>query len=71
VKIFSMHVRTFRSDGMSGGYDGWSYNGMTAEQSEVNAFIANVEADILATEGQSVSTLEYRVFELEGTVSRA
>lgn len=69
MKIFSMHVRIFRSDGMSGGYDGWQYQGMTAEQSEVDTFIANVQADIAATEGQPVRTLEYRVFELEGTVS--
>jgi hypothetical protein len=53
---------------MSGGYDGWSYNGMTAEQSEVDTFVSNVEADIAATVGQNVRTLEYRVFELEGTV---
>lgn len=68
MTIFSMFVRVFRSDGMSGGYDGWKYHGMTAEQSEIDTFITNVEADIIATVGQSVQTLEYKVVELIGTV---
>lgn len=68
MKIFSMHVRIFRADGMSGCYDGWQYHGMTSEQSEKDAFIVRVEEDIVNTAGMDVRTLEYRVTELEGTV---
>jgi hypothetical protein len=63
-----MHVRIFRTDGMSGSYDGWQYHGMTAEEAEKDAFIVRVEEDIANTAGMDVRTLEYRVTELEGTV---